>query len=130
MKNTIKLFLIVTVGLVIGISGCSNSTNSGPAEYTGGMVNVIGSSWVGNVQGFAVTISISNGFNWVLTVPKASWYDDSGTYIRGGSAGNIATLTSDYYKTVVGTATLTSENTMVVQLFSGDFAGSYSLIRN
>ena len=119
-----KKFLMVMMAclLVFGFVSCSNSSGGGSSggvkEYEEDYINIINSYWDGTVyyMGYnnAVTIYIPNASRYTFYVNGI--VDDTGTYNR---TFNTATLVSDDSAgKIVGTAVLTSNDTVYVSLNS------------
>ena len=117
MKKFIILFIAALLAFAFG--ACDDSSSGGGVkEYTGDYVDIINSYWDGTVNYMRYSNSVT------IRIPDASTYifyvngyeDDRGTYNR---TFNTATLQSSDYRylgKIVGTAVLTSPNTLHVSL--------------
>ena len=119
--RTLSILLLFTFVLV----GCNKSTGGG-ADYSD--VDILG-YWDGKVRfegkDYNVSVNIPNQKDYKFYV--GGYLDDDGTYIR---SGNSITLTSNGNKKVVGTATLTGQNTARVVLNKNSaYPGTYECTR-
>jgi hypothetical protein len=104
MKNFLKLFGIIIIGVVIGFSmaACDDGSDNGGGNNNSGGGSPFVGTWIGYVQGAQATVIISAGNTWSISVPAGGFYD-SGSY---SGVGSVATLTSNNIGgDVVGTAT-------------------------
>jgi hypothetical protein len=124
MKNR-KLWMgILAVALAFGMTvvGCDLVTANGMRTKRGGgstpidiehtLYNPTG-TWNFTISGQNTTVTVTEN-TWVFDSSE-SMYNDSGTFTQNG---NVATLFSDTWETTIGTATLTSNTTMTITLYS------------
>jgi len=107
MGNKRFLLRMLVMVLVFGITvvGCDNESTDKTYDATG--------VWNFNVSGQTATVTVS-GNTWIFSGP-AGVNDDTGVFHQNG---NTATLYSNSWKANIGNATLTSNTTMVLTLFS------------
>jgi len=114
----------VTVHATNGITAMSGTitwvgggTDTAPATLSGGStVDDVNATYAGTwnftIKGLNATVTVT-GNKWAI---KMTGNDDSGTFTMDG---NVATLRSNYFNgAIVGTATLTSNTTMILELVS------------
>ena len=112
-----KIWLVILVMvLVFGMTvvGCNDDSSIYDPKGTW--------DFVAYGQNAIVTIT---GNNWVFDGPGTA-YDDTGTFTQ---SGNVLTLYSNYWNTNIGTATITSNTTVVLtlhdpSLITGTFNGT------
>jgi len=113
---------MMVLALVFGMAvvGCDDgSTNGGGNTYD------LTGTWDVTISGQNATVTIACN-NWLFDGPETA-YDDTGTFTLSVS-GNIATLYSDFWSANIGTATITSNTTMILtlhnpSLITGTFNG-------
>jgi predicted small secreted protein len=113
MKNTIKLFGIIALMIVIGFTVAACNKNS-----------IIG-TWEGSFSGYPCTVEITDS-RWSISVPDIS-HTDSGTYSKDS---NTYIMQSTVYNYEMGTAVLADSATINFTLNQRTMApGTYTLKR-
>ena len=113
------LVAVVAYLLVLGFISCDDSSSGGGAEeYKGDYINIINSYWDGTVNYMGYSNSVT------IRIPDASTYifyvngyeDDRGTYNRSFNTATLQSNDPRFLGKIVGTAVLTSPNTVYVSL--------------
>jgi hypothetical protein len=95
-----------------------------PSKIRIGRGGNINGSWTGNVQGYVITVVITDS-DWTIAVP-ALRFSESGNYTRTDNTAALRSTRGVEY----GTATFVNNNTISVALNKNtDFPGTYTLNR-
>ena len=101
-----KIFfgLIALLSMLV-FMGCPDPNNNENYDGTG--------TWLFSIDGQTATVTVT-GSEWIFDGPGTA-YDDTGIYSQ---TGNLGILYSNAWEANIGTATITSNTTMVLTLHS------------